>query len=340
MKTYSKKEDHRLQPSTAIGDERSESVPPQQTGTPPFQISADQGSADSNTSAQRSINPSLSAGQTLQRTPNVEYRSLPEQLGPRQRGSLAVRGTGDADAFSINDINQGSIGDCYFLAALGGIAHTNPNLLRQAITENSNGTYSVRLYRKVETGFLFFTSTSFVPVEVSVYPNFPGSVNAVDAANPNASANPAHAHGGDNNFEGNPELWVRIVEKAYALFRGSYKIIGSGGLGASALETLTGQAHTERVLDDGHRARIIEAVRNGIATEAGTTQSKINNASAADRQFAAQNSIVGGHAYTVIAADATGITVRNPWGTAARNATPRLTWAQFDALFNQYSSRN
>jgi hypothetical protein len=276
---------------------------------------------------------------TLQRASKTEYKSLPETLGPTEKGEIAVKGEGDANAFSPSDINQGSIGDCYFLAALAGIAHTNPNLLKNAISKNGDGTYTVKLYKKEITKFLFWERNTFTSVDIKIYPTFPKAADAVDTANPSAASNPAHAHGGDKDSDGNTELWVRLVEKAYALMRDSYKIIGSGGLGAEALEALTGKEHEERVLDDGYKARIIKAVKNNIATEVGTTKSKIGKASKEFQKFALENDIVGGHAYTVMAADKDKIQVRNPWGTGASNTTPEMTWDQFDALFNQYSNK-
>ena len=40
-------------------------------------------------------------------------------------------------------INQGNIGDCYFLASLAAVAQTQPEKIRDAITDNHDGTYTV-----------------------------------------------------------------------------------------------------------------------------------------------------------------------------------------------------
>ena len=44
---------------------------------------------------------------------------------------------------STSNINQGYLGDCYFLSAIGEIALQDPTTIENMISENANGTYSV-----------------------------------------------------------------------------------------------------------------------------------------------------------------------------------------------------
>ncbi len=45
---------------------------------------------------------------------------------------------------TINDIQQGALGDCWFLASLGSIAYANPQYLRTMVVDFGDGTYGVR----------------------------------------------------------------------------------------------------------------------------------------------------------------------------------------------------
>jgi len=94
---------------------------------------------------------------------------------------------------SADDVDQGYIGDCWFLASLAATARTNPNAIRQAVVELGDGTYAVQ------------------------FANPDGSMAyvRVDGDLPTASWGGLEYAGlGDQN-----SLWVAIMEKAYATFR-------------------------------------------------------------------------------------------------------------------------
>lgn len=271
--------------------------------------------------------------------------TLPESMGEAQTGPISAKGEGDAHAFSPNDVRQGSIGDCYFLASLMAVANTNPGLLQKAIQKNDDGSYTVSLFSEQETGMLFWKSTKLKPHNVTIFPTFPIEADGTDTANPDANSLPGHAWTASTDES---ELWVRLIEKAYALLLGSYSTIGKGGLSADALEVLTGERFTQRVFNDNDKVkeRILEMVGDNVPV----CVDSINISSASDdaKKFALENSIVQPHAYAVISANDTNITVRNPHGqrnkdegiSGARNVQPTLTWAMFFELFSQYSDKH
>lgn len=105
---------------------------------------------------------------------------------------------------SANDVRQGDLGDCYYLATLASIAKTDPNLIRKTIVKLNDGTYAVQFAR----------GDNKVVVRV-------------DADLPTwSSGQLAYA---DLGAQGS--LWVALMEKAYAFFRtnsASYASLAGG----------------------------------------------------------------------------------------------------------------
>ena len=118
---------------------------------------------------------------------------------------------------SVEDIVQGQIGDCYFLAALGTITRNNPNFIKkELIINNTNGTVSVFFYKKD-------ASNSFTKEEVVIEKSLP-----------------KNKIGGSILSNGAP--WVGLVEKAYAVWNpGSNFSTIRGGQVYLALESLRGK---------------------------------------------------------------------------------------------------
>ena len=107
---------------------------------------------------------------------------------------------GDA---SYQDVNQGSAGTCYLMAALAGVANSSASALQTTFV--SNGTVAGnRVW-----GVRFFDTQG---KEVWVTANDQLAVADTDAT----TALYAKASGRDANGAVVPELWVPVVEKAYA----------------------------------------------------------------------------------------------------------------------------
>lgn len=218
------------------------------------------------------------------------------------------------DGPRYNDIAQGQVGDCYFLAGLSAMADTDPALLRQSVAALGDGTYAVRFYRNGSEVYY-----------------------RVDAQLPTLGTAPAYA-----KLSKTGELWVALEEKAFAMFRyGQYGYTGyqyiAGGslqepyvavLGAT-YSTLYGSGSADVLAQS-----VASALADGHAVSAGS-----DNVSGSP--------IVAAHAYAVRSSTLENgvwfVTVYNPWGFDGRvwDAIPsdgllRMTAAQFLAWF-QYS---
>ena len=92
------------------------------------------------------------------------------------------------------DVQQGQIGDCWVLASLAAVADRDPLAIWSMITPNGNGTYTVR-----------FIEPNGTPDYVTVDDELPSGGSIF--------ASVTHANPGSSNSS---ELWVALVEKAYA----------------------------------------------------------------------------------------------------------------------------
>jgi hypothetical protein len=52
------------------------------------------------------------------------------------------------------DVNQGSVGDCYFVATLSATARANPNRIRQMAVDLGDGTCAVQFFRNNQAHFV------------------------------------------------------------------------------------------------------------------------------------------------------------------------------------------
>lgn len=134
----------------------------------------------------------------------------------------AVSGDLFVGGATVNDVMQGELGDCYFLAAVAATLNTNPTAITDLIRDNGDGTYSVR-----------FFGQGNAQQTVTVDRQLPLNVDTDELAY------------GRSRQRG--ELWLAILEKAYATWKGSYQKIDGGDAG-DALRELTGRA--ARSVDD------------------------------------------------------------------------------------------
>ena len=189
---------------------------------------------------------------------------------------------------STNDINQNSVGDCYFLAPLSATAKANPDRIRQSVVELGDGTCAVQLFRGGVANFV-----------------------RVDADLPRLSGGGGMAYAG----LANGTKWGAIMEKAYAYFRkgdGQYASIASG----SADETFGAIGCT-----NGWSVRGPFQSSGGWLTD---MQNWINMGRAVTLSTSWPVSgpdLVNQHVYAVdhvnfdSGGNATGVVLRNPWGT-------------------------
>ena len=221
-------------------------------------------------------------------------------------GDLFIRGDDD-HAIHPSDIDQQGLGDCYLLASLAEIAQQNPELIRDIIRPNDNGTFTVTFYDDGD------------PVEIVVGPHIPATEGSPEFAGP------GDVPDGDTN----PELWVMLIEKAYAQYHGSYGEI-EGGFTNEALEHLTGSSSDRSDPGDVSIESLDDALDGGSAITVETLSSDDGE----KKQLYEDSELYASHAYYVTDVDpeAGTVTIRNPWGTSEGDTV--LTFEEFQDNLN------
>jgi Calpain family cysteine protease len=220
---------------------------------------------------------------------------------------------------SARDVGQGNLGDCFFLASIAAVAQRRPDLVRRAIHDNGDDTYTVHFKDRHADG-----SVHDVPV-------------TVDDLLPMKGTHPAFAEGRAGDRRG-PEIWPAILEKAYAVYRGGYQVLDRGGSAAHALEALTGAPCDHFDVHDLHEdevwQRLADATRAGRPMVSGTTTAK-------GLRRATEEKDDGGffeeHDYTLLGveerAEGRFVKLRNPWGDRSPHLPGVERRAEDDGVF-------
>ncbi len=216
---------------------------------------------------------------------------------------------------SMNDINQGNLGDCYLELVLAEVACKDPSMIQSMITDNGNSTYGVR--------FIVNGAAEYVTVSNDL------------------------ANGGKEFNIASNGLWASVVEQAYAQLQAggittgnptynygnSFSSIGNGGCPEDTLAEVTGATQITDFTASGSSWNEF-VFNNAIKYQNGasglTTSSVLSQIVAAlgagddvilssntDVYVNGYQTLVSNHALSVYGYDAStgNLEIRNPWGT-------------------------
>jgi hypothetical protein len=206
---------------------------------------------------------------------------------------------------NIEDINQGQIGNCYFMASIGAIAHTNPIYLRNMITLISKSDDD---RESTEQSFLVrFFDTDSNERYVAVDNKFWFKDETVN--------NPIYAKYGYKD-EINYEIWPMILEKAWAKVNDGYEQIVGDDKNAKFKKkqrkldfgiALSGNFIDYKSINEfNNNIEIIDSVADNLKNDIPIVVYSKDNPE--------DNSVVGWHAYTVKSIDNDKINLYNPHG--------------------------
>jgi hypothetical protein len=226
--------------------------------------------------------------------------------------TLFLQENGDCDEVDANDVQQHHLGDCYFMAALAGMAATPAGraAIHGAITQHTDadGTlvYSVKLY---EAQAHLIGPKTFTERTIDVRADDPYVLG----------------HAVAREQDGQYEVWPLVMEKAYAKLHGSYNAIAKGGYVDEAMETLTGKeaAHVKLGSHDGYS---FEQLWSDVAAQKAvvlSTKGGIANGTGPNNPY----TLVEHHAYVVTGVEQRDgksfVLLHNPWNDGDEHHTPK-----------------
>lgn len=234
-----------------------------------------------------------------------------------------IRAAVEAPLFALagpspNDVRQGLMGSCYLLSALSALAETNPQAIRDLIQKNTDGSYTVRFYRAVEG----LPGPNSVPVSIRVSNEIPLRVDRNEKGDPYAYTTLYATSVPRDVFSDKPEampetaMWVAMVEKAYAVFKGgSYGAMYSGW-SHDAFASILGRPAARLSLN-----QLGEKASFDILREATESKTPVTISTWTDKEHVAMytnSGLLAAHAYTFLGVSERNgqryVTLRNPWG--------------------------
>jgi hypothetical protein len=197
-----------------------------------------------------------------------------------------VNGSLFQNGLSADDVYQGGLGTCYYLATLAAIAQEKPDYIQNMFRDNGDNTFTVRFYNNGVADYV--TVDRYLPTH--------SSGNAVSAGWVVGSYN---------------ELWVALAEKAYA------QLAESGWSRSST----SNNSYAD--IEGGWRGNVINHVAGlgySLSNAVDMTQAQLINLVNSNQILTTG---FNGHAYTITAYNATNQTfhLRNPWGHDHRDST-------------------
>ncbi|MCW5315184.1 hypothetical protein GTQ43_15610 [Nostoc sp. KVJ3] len=218
----------------------------------------------------------------------------------------AVSGSLFQNGISADDINQGALGDCYYLATLASIALEKPSYIQNMFIDNGDNTYTVRFFNNGVANYV--TVDKYLPTD------YFGQLT--------------YASSGQSYDDSTNELWVVLAEKAYAQLAESgwsrpenvSNAYGSieGGWMDYVIKQVTGLSATfQDDISKMTKTQLINLVNTNQILTAGFVNGE-------------GYGVHDGHAYTITAYNATNSTfhIRNPWGYDDAD----VTWEQLLSL--------
>jgi len=203
------------------------------------------------------------------------------------------------DAVDIHDSIQGQIGNCYFPSAISAIAQNNPDILKNMIKDNGDGTYTVTFKERDPRTFQFRDVK--IDVDGDLYVRSWGG--------------PIYGSSKGDKGEKTMELWYPLVEKAYAQWKGGFEAIGNGGMSSDVMQDVMGKDGRDMWISEGNQAQVWTTLKRALDSKQPVSAGTYGETQAARYT---NTGVYANHSYSVIGYEEVNgekfVQLRNPWG--------------------------
>ncbi|CAK7199147.1 hypothetical protein SEUCBS139899_001819 [Sporothrix eucalyptigena] len=222
---------------------------------------------------------------------------------------------------SGSDVKQGSLGDCWFISCVSGLANVPGGLQRACVEYDTKiGIYGFVFYRDGEWIYSIIDDKLYLTSPSWDSPSFQRDLlSQIDQDDIERVYRKTYQTGSKALFfaqnKDQNETWLPLMEKAYAKAHGDYDSLTGGWIG-EGLEDLTGGVTTELLMSDifdtdsfwdNELSRVNEEFLFGCTT------------GLLDGGYGDRDGITEGHAYNIMEAKTLKngtrlLKLRNPWG--------------------------
>ncbi|MCE7990993.1 MAG: hypothetical protein HEP71_03400 [Roseivirga sp.] len=252
----------------------------------------------------------LTEGETIERNLDDSQEEYLEYLSLSEHNTqLFMAGEEEVSEIIYSDVQQGRVGDCYFMAALAGIAHKKPSTLKPVLKQSEAG-YSVIFHR--ENG-----STEAIELDDQFWFTPEGI--------------PAYAQFG-SRVEDKFETWPMYMEKAWAKLNGAdyTNINGDDSLGNSrdidySLAITGKRAIREFVPTDAVSGQFLPAIKRHLRKKPVVVYSRSGEETSMNKEIAP------GHAFTMLKVSDDEISLYDPHGKVVSFGSNELI-ANFEVI--------